>query len=54
MNPMNVKSGDIIYTGNGNKTRKVVSSTECPSKPECWHLDNECYDVRFSNVTVKP
>lgn len=47
-NPMLIRKGDIVNTGGGK--HKVQAVTPCESKPECVHIDHECYDARFSTV----
>lgn len=33
-----------------NKSKKVGSVGFCPTQPEAIHIDNECYDTRFTTV----
>lgn len=33
-----------------SKSRKINYVGFCETQPECIHLDNECYDTRYSTV----
>lgn len=63
VNPANVLKGDSVATqfrhthdSNGKKIIKVSKSRKigyvgfCPTQPESVHLDNDCYDTRFTTV----
>lgn len=61
VNPIAVREGQRIATKhverfNGTievyKSREVKKVAFCASKPECVHLDHECYDTRFSTVVL--
>lgn len=60
LNPFQVEPGDMIATKFRKtyegiqilKSHKVRDVVTCPSKPECRHIDGECYDARFSTVII--
>ncbi len=61
VNPASVRDGGRIATKSRPitddhheiiKSRVVKRVQWCDSKPECVHLDHECYDTRFSTVIV--
>ena len=55
VNPASIQPNDKLavkydpITLQVSKTRTVKKVGFC-SKPECVHLDHECYDTRFSTV----
>lgn len=60
-NPSQVREGDKLATKTHHnsdgtitvfKTRVVKKVEFCPGKVECFHIDHECYDTRFSTVVV--
>lgn len=52
VNPFSIRPGDHIRTNNG-KTREVKRVNVDGCTPECIHLDQECYDPRFTFVDLK-
>lgn len=61
VNPISVREGQKIATRHQErfdgsitviKSRPVKKVEFCPGKPECFHLDGECYDTRFSTVII--
>jgi len=55
VNPAAIQEGDSIATKYNPHTLEIVKSRKVRrvafcSKPECVHLDHECYDTRFSTV----
>ena len=56
VNPAQIQVGDSIATRYDRDTLRVIKARKvrrvsiCPGKPECIHLDHECYDVRFATV----
>lgn len=61
VNPMHVRRGDKLVThgasfSNGTskavKTRTVANVGICGTNANCFHIDHECYDTRFSSVKV--
>lgn len=46
VNPFSIRPGDQIR-GKGHKVQRVEP---CEGKPECVHIDGECYDARFSTI----
>jgi hypothetical protein len=65
VNPAVVRPGDSIATKyrhdfdeDDNEiiivshTRPVKKANFCPTQPEFFHLDHECYDTRISTVVL--
>lgn len=60
LNPFQVEAGDklatkVRHTWEGPvvlKSVEVKKVETCPSKPECRHIDDKCYDGRFSTLIV--
>lgn len=64
VNPSLIQKGDTIATKHKDvydpetdstrprviHTRKVKDVKFCPTQPEFFHLDGDCYDTRFSTV----
>lgn len=51
VNPSEIRKGDkVLSSATGSKPHAVRNAGPCPSKPEMWHIDGDCYDIRFSTV----
>ena len=59
VNPLLIQKGDQIATSSYdaadgtiviNKSHVVKRVSRCPIAPEKVHIDQECYDSRFSTV----
>lgn len=58
VNPGTIRQGDHIAVRYNKRNLQILASREVKkvepcSKPEMIHLDNECYDTRFSTVVKK-
>ena len=66
VNPASVQKNDLIAAktqtvedSKGNEIIKIIgqpikvrSANFCPSQPEKFHLNGECYDTRFATVVI--
>jgi hypothetical protein len=64
VNPVTIRKGDTIATKYKETydpetdsmrprvihSRKVKDTKFCPTAPEFFHLDGDCYDTRFATV----